>query len=96
MKKNNCIGKLCASLASPTIANNDLALSSSAFHTCSIKPDNKLYCWGDKQYFSDTPMGTTNIPKEMNLSNVRAVAVGEKFTSAIVGSGNLSKVFVWG
>jgi alpha-tubulin suppressor-like RCC1 family protein len=65
-------------------------------HTCALKDDKQLYCWGDNSYLQVAPMTGLEIaraPVASTLANVQAVRAGGDHSCAIDGSNG---VRCWG
>lgn len=65
-------------------------------HTCAIRGDQSLYCWGSNingEVGNGTPSGREMTPIHVPLKGVKDVAAGRGFTCAIDGKG---AVYCWG
>jgi alpha-tubulin suppressor-like RCC1 family protein len=76
---------------------NATAISSGAYHSCAIKSDKTVYCWG---YNQQGQIGNGNASSTINsastatgLSNVSQISTGYLHTMALTETGN---VYVWG
>jgi alpha-tubulin suppressor-like RCC1 family protein len=76
--------------------NNIVSVTAGATHTCALRADGTLWCWGDNP-FGELGDGTTNpspVPVLVRgVSNVVAVSAGARFTCAVRVDGT---VWCWG
>ncbi len=73
-----------------------LQVSASVLHTCAIKTDHTLWCWGTNSYY-ELGDGTTNIdalPEQIGTATWIAVAAGPYHTCAIAMADNT--MWCWG
>lgn len=86
-------------LTSPTQVGSDTTwsiLSNGGYHTCAIKSDNTLWCWGNSDY-GQIGVGVTapvaTLQKVASSVGVKRVASGASHTCAINSS---DKLYCWG
>tara|TARA_B100000161_G_scaffold178132_1_gene128165 strand:- start:5878 stop:7818 length:1941 start_codon:yes stop_codon:yes gene_type:complete len=71
-------------------------VSLGGYHTCAIKDDNSLWCWGKNNYgqLGDGSTTTTHTPLQIDsITNVRSISATSGHTCAITNSDSL---YCWG
>jgi alpha-tubulin suppressor-like RCC1 family protein len=70
-------------------------VSAGEVHTCAIKQDGSLWCWGDNYYgqLGDGTWASKNTPVQIMSSGVSSVALGGAHTCAVKTDGSL---WCWG
>jgi alpha-tubulin suppressor-like RCC1 family protein len=80
------------------ISSGTSAVSAGYYHTCAVKTDGSLWCWGDNDY-GQLGNGTSGVfpsiftPVQIMSSGVKAVSLGGLHTCAIKQDGSL---WCWG
>ena len=107
---NNRFGQLGNSLNNgtknsnliPLIVNieNVKQISAGAIHTCALKNDGSVFCWGFNKFGqlgNSTNIGlensTTVTPLNVNINNVKQISAGKRHTCALKNNGTVS---CWG
>jgi len=82
------------------LSSNVSAISAGAYHTCAIKTDGSVWCWGLNHVGQLGDGTTTNrlVPTAVGAlsANVDAISAGTLHTCAITFDGNFSRVWCWG
>ncbi|MBK8173238.1 MAG: hypothetical protein IPK60_23290 [Sandaracinaceae bacterium] len=93
---DTCDEGVCSGLGECYPAYEVVAVSSGDTHTCAVRSDGSLQCWGDNsvgQLGTALPMGATFTQVTVPLDDIAQVAAGSGYTCAVSVAGN---VWCWG
>jgi len=79
----------------PGMSSGVSSISLGWYHSCAIKIDGSLWCWGNNEYgqLGDGSYGNKNSPVQIMLSGVSSVSAGGHHTCAVKTDGSL---WCWG